>query len=422
MKKILSFLFSACLLMTIQVIAADLVVQQNGPVGTYASITSAINASADGDRIVIFNRPGGITWDENLNVSKALQFVSGDEGVLWALRGNIVISPSATAKLITIVGMDNQLGNITVGAGAPTGARCRIDVVGCRINGSANFGTSNYNINFIGNTLNNGNLTFNFGRALGNTISISSLSNYILGSSNLINVGTDAIPTNDSIQIIGNKMNVSVGTGIGGINMSSTAQFFQIFNNWISTPSIGIYVTGVKNSTLVRNLIVNNSVLINSVSNSSTINIYLDPSNTTNGIVDVINNACDENSSWTITALRRDGSVGDWSYNSVSWDYNNNQMISGFVNNGTNILGTPISFDSDGRTSTGVIDVGHPGSFYTDLNFTRNDCGAYGGSFSLDNFFPVGATINSPRVFMLRLPRAIYQGVPVRVEAEGYDR
>ncbi len=422
MRKILSIVTSVLLLGFVQVKAADFVVQQNGQPGTYASITSAINASADGDRIVIYNRPGGLTWDENLNITKAIQLVSGDEGVLWAMRGNITISPSATAKLIAFIGMDNQLGNITVGAGAPTGTRCRVDIVGCRLSGSASFTTSNYNLNFVGNTVNNGNLTFNFGRAIGNVIVVSGSTNNMLNNQFLITANSDANPTNDSIQIIGNKVAVTAGNGIGGINVNTTAQFFQVFNNYVSSSSTGISVTNVKSSTFSRNLILNNSVLVNSNAGSGNTAIYVTAGVTTTGIVDVINNALDENSSSSsLTGLRRDANItGDWSYNIVSWDFGT--YLSGVVNNGTNGLGEPVSFDADGRSSSGVTDAGHPGSAYTDLNFTRNDAGAYGGSFTLDNFFPSGVTVGSPRVFMLRMPRAIYQGVPVRVEAEGYDR
>lgn len=50
-------------------LAADLIVEEFGTAPTYASITAAVAASVDGDRIIIKNRAGDIPWIENITIS-----------------------------------------------------------------------------------------------------------------------------------------------------------------------------------------------------------------------------------------------------------------------------------------------------------------------------------------------------------------
>ena len=74
MKKVI--LFAITSMLSGFSFAADLVVQEAGPVGTYPSINAAVAASTDGDRIIINNKLGGFPWNENVLINKSLSFLS----------------------------------------------------------------------------------------------------------------------------------------------------------------------------------------------------------------------------------------------------------------------------------------------------------------------------------------------------------
>ena len=82
MKNVFAALF---LISTGFLSAADLIVQQNGPVGTYSTITSAVAAANDGDQILINNRTDLLPWQENITVNKSLSFLRAVDNVKFAL-------------------------------------------------------------------------------------------------------------------------------------------------------------------------------------------------------------------------------------------------------------------------------------------------------------------------------------------------
>ena len=69
-------------LTAISTYAVDRIVQESGGPGTFASINAAVTAAADGDRIIIVNRAGGLSWTEDVNISKSLTFL---DGLRWRL-------------------------------------------------------------------------------------------------------------------------------------------------------------------------------------------------------------------------------------------------------------------------------------------------------------------------------------------------
>lgn len=404
--------------------AADLVVQQGGPAGTYGSITAAMTAATDGDRIVIVNKPGGQSWDESFTVTKALQFVSAQDGVNWIVRGNITISPSTTAKTISFTGMENLQGNISTGTVAPAGARVRLDVVGSVINGSLNINASNYFANFAGNTITNGNITITYGRVLGNVLNVTTNNP---GFSQIITLSSDAQSNNDSVQIGGNKITTPFNgsTALYGIVLNSSSQFVQVFNNSIRTNYTGIYFTNIKNSALAKNTVINNSIYLSTNNFSNVYAIWFTGVNAPLALADVLNNAFQRGSSFTGGFLLNSGSLN---YSVLaSYNLSGGSGVSTVTSNSsitpdaTNTWSSALAIDAEGRPNAPATDAGHPGGFYTDLDRTRNDAGAYGGSYTIDNFFPNG-TAGAPRVYMVRMPRAIYQGNTIRVEADGYDK
>jgi hypothetical protein len=53
------------------------------------------------------------------------------------------------------------------------------------------------------------------------------------------------------------------------------------------------------------------------------------------------------------------------------------------------------------------------------LDLTVNDVGAYGGSYSLSNFYPV---TGSARVYFVKAPRTVLQSGTLNVRANSFDR
>ena len=109
--------------------AADLVVQEAGPVGTYATITSAVAASVDGDRIIINNKPGGLPWNEDILINKSLTFLSAVDNDQFFVQGEYTVQ-HAPGREISIIGMENANGSITSIAPGAT-SRTILNIMWC---------------------------------------------------------------------------------------------------------------------------------------------------------------------------------------------------------------------------------------------------------------------------------------------------
>jgi hypothetical protein len=391
--------------------AADLAVAENGAGGAYSSITDAYNAATNGDRIIIMPQSGNAPYVENLSISKSLQFLSGAEGQQYTMQGTITIVPAA-GREITFIGLRNLTGNITASVSSPAGARTKVNIINCSfLGGNISFDYDYFDINLASTTV-VGQVVFRYGRAIGNDIDGSALL-YTFA----LQVNNDALASNDSILIIGNKIKVPGEYYLGGyqgtgISWNSTAQFFSMLNNYIYTPNPGyannysISINQVKASVTGTNTIVNNTLQANGPMGYG---IYF---GTTTGALNVVrNNVLKASAITTIIS----GAVG------ASFNYATSGTFTGLVNDGTNNLTANITLDVDGRLLAGsdAINGGDADSSYYDINLTRNDAGAYGGSFTLDNFFPI---TGAARVYFLNAPRRVTVGNTIGIKADGFDR
>ena len=100
MKKELFFIAIASLF-TSMVSAADLYVRDLGAGGSYSTISAAITAANDGDRIIIRPKAGSLPFIENLTIDKSLSFVSEINFSKYILQGTITITPAA-GRVVTI--------------------------------------------------------------------------------------------------------------------------------------------------------------------------------------------------------------------------------------------------------------------------------------------------------------------------------
>jgi hypothetical protein len=279
------------------------------------------------------------------------------------------------------------------------------------------FNNSNYNVT-VANSVINGAVTLQFGRVIGNVITASNN----VGS---ITINTDASVSNptDTLMIIGNKIQqFSSGSGASGVYWNSTSQYFNISNNFITLTygsnyvNIGVYVLASKTGTGTN--IIDNNTIQKVSSTYVAYGIYSVGNATSN--TEIQNNL--------ILALTYSGTITTSSGNQ-SVHYNlgtigTSGYWTGFTNDGTNAALLNTTIDANGKITnlaSNAINGGTPDSAYVDINLTRNDCGAYGGSFTLDNFFPQSSNDWS-RVFFVQAPRRVMVNGTINVRADGYDK
>ena len=116
-------------------------------------------------------------------------------------------------------------------------------------------------------------------------------------------------------------------------------------------------------------------------------------------------------------------SVSGGTFN-VHYNFAVGNSFAGFTNDGTNIIATNTTLNSEGLNTNALsntINGGNPDSAFVDLNLTRNDAGCYGGSFTLNNFFPI--TNNDwARVILVTAPRRVLVNGTINVKAIGFDK
>lgn len=431
-KKLLLSCLSG-VLFTANLMAADLCVNESGSGGCFSSISAAITAASDGDRILIQPKTGGVPYVENLSINKSIQLLSNQEGVMWDLTGNITITP-AIGRNISIMHMKNTTGNITSTGHSPVGARCKVNIMNCELmQGYINFDHNYFDVNVASNIVNNGYIAVRYGNVIGNQVS-ASWSSYMFynfyGWYTLINYNPDFVPTNDTLYIIGNMIkNTSThATSYNSITVHSNSQFFYVANNYCYTvgsphQGIGIFFSSHKNSMLGTNSIHNNTMIDVGLSSATynPISIYENIA----GLFDIKNNL-------SCTPNKPTNSSGYNVYNknnaanpTVAFSYNFTAPLgstTNIVNNGTNNFTSNTTINivtGQLNVSTDAINGGYPDLTYYDLDLTVNDVGAYGGSFSLDNFHPISG---AARVYFVNAPRTILQSGTLNIKANAFDR
>jgi hypothetical protein len=392
--------------------AADLVVAAGGAGGAYASLNAAIAAASAGDRIIVYPQSNGAAYSETaITLTKSLQILSANEGAFYSIDApSITIAPTTAGSTITIIGMRLLTGNIVSSIAAPTGARCNVNILNdSLVQGGLNINHDNYNLTAAANFLNAG-LLFRFGKVIGN----------YMNSALTINTDASVNNPNDTVMIIGNRIHYYTSLNAGGIQWNSTGHFFAIQNNFVRLDypdnyvNYGIYVITAKNSSSGVNSIINNTVLKQTYSIFYGILVATPAIATT----EVLNNIVHAPIYWGGLAL----GAGNYS---VHYNYVNTASYSGFTNDGTNLalLNTTINSATGAITTplSNCINGGTVDSAYADIDLTRNDAGCYGGSYTLDNFFPITAN-DWARVILVTAPRRVLVNGTINVKAIGFDK
>jgi hypothetical protein len=412
--------------------AADLCVNESGSGGCFSTITAAIAAANDGDRILIQPKAGNAPYVEVLNINKSIQLLSNQEGVMWGLAGTVTITP-AIGRNISILHMRSNTGNITASGNSPAGPRCKVNIMNCELlNGYINFNYDNFNVNVVSTIISNGYVALKYGNIIGNDMTAADNNGLFYNpvtTYSFIYLGTDAVSTNDTLYIVGNKMRCNAANvcnvSYSGITLNSTSQYFYLSNNlWLlpnagsscSAGITGVYINNVKNSSIGQNNIINNTFY--STNSSYFYGIYI-TNHPANGTTNLLNNLILNTSSGTwINSVYVSSNSG---VISASYNYSDD-LFYNLVNNGTNNLNSNSTINtSTGQINTGSdgINGGFPDLTYYDLDLTVNDVGAYGGSFSLTNFHPI---TGAARVYFVKAPRAVLQSGTLNIKAEAFDR
>jgi hypothetical protein len=411
MKK--SVLICLLFVMTIaKSFATDIVVEEFGITPAYPTITDAVAAASNGDRIIIKNRAGNIPWIENINITKSLQFLPFDNDTFFVAQGTWTITLGA-GQTVTIIGMKNTLGGVQATSSTGGAKTAQINIHGSYfISGNIYISSSSYELNATHNQLDAGYIYTSFGSICGNDVTTSS--SYPIQVYN--NSGT---ALNDTVFIIGNKVN-STATGYSAIYVSDIISRYHIKNNFVKSRYMGIMTGNTCNGT---NLIYNNTILLNNTSSSVYgIDVYQVG---TGDILEIMNNVIDfVSTTSSMTGINNDG--GNTGTVNVYFNHvdvaANYPISSGFSFSGNNTTSQSLTLANDGHIQAGsaAINGGNPAAPFYDLDLSAGDAGAYGGSYTLDNYFPLFA--GSSRVYLNTYPFNVRLGNTLNIKGNSFDR
>ena len=392
MKKQLFFIAIASLFTSLAS-AADLYVRDFGAGGAYPTITAAITAAADGDRIIIKPKSGGIPYLENITIDKSLTFVCETNFTKYLLQGTVTITPLA-GRVVTINNM-NCTADISTTA-ATTGGRMTVNILNSNMV-AVNAGYNNTTLNISGCVLTS-YIALTHGKCTANRC-------------DQIFVGTTTLDTNpatDDIEIIANNL----PNGSYAVVMNQKNYNFKILNNYI----VGVVqITGVK---LNGNNEIRNNVINNSSSQNTPTLAFSTPSGNT-ALISVINNIiCSNGSSYN--EITNNGNASVYAFYNMS---NSAFTVNGLTAASNNATSASLVINNGTYTVTGPnANAGYPDDEYRDLDLSLNDIGNFGGSDSWANYWPT-AVGNKPQVNYLNTPRRIYTGTTtLNALGSGYSK
>jgi hypothetical protein len=395
MKKLIFTFFT---LATFQMNAAILVVKEYGVNATYSTIATALSAAANNDTIVVYDKPSGQQWTENLTIDKNITFLHPTQGTRFKVPGYITIVPKAGMDLY-IIGWDlnnNSIGVSTSGATATSSNRAKITVADCN-----NINNLDLNIDwvdariFYNQTNFYGQLTFRHGLAVANVLSNSGI---------FVEQESTTAAQSDSIIVIGNKARwCNITTKEAGVVANNYFYGDYPFNPWFNNPGQG-------NTMLLRNH-NQSATAIFSIVNNTIVNDGGDGTTRMAMVFNGFGNMSNVKIMNNLIYVDEDNGNGDshgiWSNSGnsgqpfLSHNYINTRNSGNYTNfNENNELNYKSntafaygSIDTWGRASSGNANLINKGNYlgeYYDIDLTRNDIGTYGGPYTIDNYLTSG--------------------------------
>ena len=384
-------------MMVMKAHATILVVKEYGVNNTYSSISAAITAAANNDTIVVYDKPSGQAWIENLTLDKNLWIIHPTQGTRFKAPGDVTIVPKAGMDLY-ILGWDmngKSVFSSSTGSTATSASRAKITVADC-----INANSINLNLDWIDsriyyNTF-TGNINFRHGLAIANVSTIGGI---------IVDQESTADAQNDSILIIGNKARWGyLDTKEAGVIANNYfANDNHECNGTASNASISPLVIKFHNQSSTSILNINNNTITNA--GNSGCNryglVFRNSGNVSN--VKITNNIiyCYEQNSNSFALYHDLGTPNPVSgLPFISYNYlgsRNSQFSTFNLNNELNYQSTAGNgfgtLDTWGRAASGnttCINMGNYLGEYYDIDLTRNDLGTYGGPYSIDNYLTTG--------------------------------
>ena len=396
--------------------ANDLVVVSGGVLPQYSTITAAIAAASNGDRILV---TPGIQYNEAvININKSVQILSNTEGEQFQVSANITVTPPVASSNIIIQGMDLLIGNI-VGATVPGAVRSKFTLVGSKIrNGYVDFYSNAYwELNMMQDSMigTNPYIYLRFGKIIGNYI------NGGTGSTTNIYILSENTVAADTVYVVGNRLEMSnYGAGQVGIYWANSTNFFYIANNYIKNNAYAqysMYIYGSNTNQTGGNTLINNT-FYNTSQGYQSINFY-----SVSSFTFVYNNLV-MNGGTGAYGFYMAGNQNNYVFSYNHFQLGNSNAMYGIVNDGTNVIGSNTTFDiNTGIALTGTaVNGGYPNDGYADHDLTRNDAGCGGGSLRITNFHPMNNLTNGARVTYVTAPRRVLMGNNVSLKADSFDK
>lgn len=429
MKKIL---FILTLFAASSVSAIDRFVDPNLGSGNgttlFTTVTSAVNAAVNGDRILIV---AGTYNEPTLTLNKSLVIIPQVAGTYVNYNGNITIAGFPGMNL-SILGF--RLGIYSVTANAITGGsasnRAVVNFVDSRMT-NLTIDQDYYELNAL-RCSNSGNIIFRFGSCVGSK------------SDNL------RVLDEPNSNILTGKILVAADT-IVNIFYHSNDDYPLIFaNNLIRN----LQVLKWQTSSSISNRYINNEFSSNAkilyAKNAPFYNIVFSAnyfSSTPEFYFMNDGNPCDESlacnygqsTCWgTIINCTGPGCISEVATNNYPSSYSNGTAVfptptsPGFFQWTYNGVDLPCTVPTGsqplvltkiiGTTGTNA-NTGNPNHEYYDIDLTINDRGRTGGPYSISNYNPTFNPSNGKAyVFDLEIPADLFPGQQIDIKAKGYHR
>lgn len=400
------------LLINLKSFATDLYVNSSGASGTYTTLSSALTAASDGDRIIISTLMNLI---ENVTIDKSVTITSAASGSSFVLNGTMTIEANS-GKEIRIIGGD--ISSLSFSSGSGTDASpCKFYLVDSELSNNLDASPYGLSVNILYCNIPNIGASFKFGSIIGSFLSYFELKS-----------GTGTA-RNDTTKIIANKFT-------GGCTIYNQDHNYLIANNYFDfSNSYQLYIYYSKPSNSGWNNIINNTFRRSSGWTAYGNNLWFD-NNRDYSNINVFNNYFYHN--YNNSNSYYSSHIG---YNSLSTNNQPSLLYNVFVspnsnsggpywntalrntnnNQSVNTSGNTFS-TTDGRVTAGVgINDGNTGINYYDINMTRNDVGTYGGPYSWDNYHDTTSN-GKARVFNLDMPFEIWMGQTPTIKADAVHK
>ncbi|WP_396195006.1 hypothetical protein [Flavobacterium sp.] len=397
----------------------------------FTTITSAVNAAVNGDRIIVATN----TYNEGtLTIDKSLKIIPQTAGATINFNANINIAGFSGMKL-EIIGFNLGIYSISsnpISNGIATN-RAKVSIIECSISNVV-FDNDFYELNLLKSII-SGNATFRFGNIVSNSmlncyLMDESLTNQNAMDKNFIvnnTITNDTFIFNDNYKFIlsnNSLKNLFVSKWVLALTNTNYimnnvfnsncklyfASFFQLSSNWGGCgPDVSCYLQ-LGSVGLVYNFKFVNNKFLGSIlyarRNTSLVFpnafgclVYGSSYNT------VVNEATYSSTATDCPNVYANGFF-EWSYNGVT----NLQTLNGSLVY-TNISGP-----------TNDIDGGNPNHDYYDIDLTINDRGINGGPYSQLNYNATNPNNSKAFIFDLEMPTDLFEGQNVNIKAKGYHK